>query len=77
MKRIIPNDIYRGLPCSVVALGCAKEITQKSDVQALYSQELHGNGYLSLAGMNALIRANFDVIKAVQFKQLEIEIETY
>lgn len=71
MKRIIPNVIYEGLPCSVVALGCAKGIAKKSDLGGLISNELQEDGYLSLNGMNKLIRANLRVQKRVIYKRGE------
>ena len=71
MKRILPNDIYRDLPCSVVAVGCAKGITIRSEAKKLLSDELKQNGYLSLNGMNTLVRANCDVIKTEQYKRSE------
>jgi hypothetical protein len=71
MKRQIPKDIYRGLPCSAVAVGCAKGTTRRSDVKALCSPELKDDGYLSLKGMNALVRANLEVTKQVKFKRGE------
>lgn len=56
MKRILPNKIYRGRPCSVVALGCAMHITDPEALSALYSPVLKKDGYLSLKGMTALVR---------------------
>lgn len=73
MKRIIPNDCYRGLPCSAVAVGCALGITDAHTVRekGLISPDLHSDGYLSLKGMNALVRANLSVIRRVGFKRGE------
>lgn len=34
MKRIIPENIYRDLPCSYVAIGCAKGGLQDVKVSA-------------------------------------------
>ena len=69
MKRIIPSVIYEGLPCSVVALGCALGITSKNDLEGLFSDELKADGYLSLDGMNRLIRAHTDVKKRENYKR--------
>lgn len=69
MKRIIPDDIYRGLPCSTVAVGCALGITGTAPLEALVSGSLKADGYLSLKGMNALIRANLAVKRRTDFKQ--------
>ncbi len=71
MKRIIPNDVYRGLPCSVVATGCALETCDISRVEALQSPFLHSDGYLSLRDMNALVRANLAVAKKVDYRRGE------
>ena len=71
MKRIVPNDIYKGWPCSVVAVGCALGITQKNDLKALKSPDLKEDGYLSLSAMNKLIRANMRVIKREDYKRSE------
>lgn len=69
MKRITPNDIYRGLPCSVVAVGCAMQNTDADTIRRLVSDDLHQDGYLSLDGMNRLIRANLRVIRRVNYKR--------
>lgn len=71
MKRIIPAVIYEGLPCSMVAVGCALGITSKNDLKPLKSAELKSDGYLSLNGMNNLIRANMDVKKRENYKRGE------
>ncbi len=71
MKRITPDDIYRGLPCSTVALGCALGYTEREDVAGLRSAGLTEDGYLSLRGMNALVRARTRVRKVVSFKRGE------
>lgn len=69
MKRIVPGKIYRGLPCSVVALGCALKIGDSKALQRLYSPSIHADGYLSLDGMNRLVRANMGVIRRVNYKR--------
>ena len=69
MKRITPKSIYRGAPCSVVAVGCAIGIAARERLGALYSPSLHSDGYLSLNGMNELIRANTSVVRRVNFKR--------
>lgn len=71
MKRIVPSDIYGYEPCSVVAVGCALGITEKNALKALKSNLLKDDGYLSLAGMNKLIRANLNVKKRVDYKRGE------
>jgi len=69
MKRIIPADIYQGLPCSVVATGCAMGVSSLSALSALVSDDLHNDGYLSLDGMNKLIRSNQKVKRCDYFKR--------
>lgn len=73
MKRITPDDVYLDLPCSMVAVGCA--LGDKGAVLAaedgLRSPELHSDGYLSLDGLNRLIRANMAVKKMEYFKRGE------
>lgn len=69
MKRVIPDDIYRGLPCSVVSAGCALGIDDLSRLSALFSGDLHDDGYLSLDGMNRLVRANMGVLRCEYFKR--------
>ena len=71
MKKFFPNKIYKGLPCSVVAVGCALGIADPEAVKGLYSPALHADGYLSLNGMNKLIRANKRVIRRVDYKRGE------
>lgn len=69
MKRIVPDKIYRGLPCSVVAAGCALHLAVRASIRALYSPDLKRDGYLSLDGMNRLIRANMAVVRRVNYKR--------
>lgn len=69
MKRIVPNDIYRELPCSVVAVGCAKGIEIRDALESLKSADLHSDGYLSLKAMESLIKANMEVTGKVYFKR--------
>lgn len=71
MKRHEPSSIYRGEPCSIVAVGCAMGITSKRELSALTPPSLHSDGYLSLDGMNRFIRANMAVKKRVNFRRGE------
>lgn len=71
MKRIVPNRMFEGVPCSAVAVGCAMGITSKTQISSLISEELTDDGYLSLNGMNKLIRANMAVKKRVNYKRGE------
>lgn len=61
MKRVMPNNIYKGLPCSVVSVGCALGVDAWSGLNGLFSSDLKSNGFLSFKAMNALIRANMAV----------------
>ena len=71
MKRIEPGAIYRGVPCSAVAVGCALGVGSRSRLESLISSDLHSDGYLSLDSMNALIRANMSVIRKKNYKRGE------
>lgn len=78
MKRMIPASIYEELPCSVVAVGCALGIADPAALRALTSPSLHEDGYLSLKGMDALVRANLPVRRCVRFRRGERPaLETY
>ena len=67
MKRIIPPDIYRGLPCSVVALGTAMGVKDKT--QLIMPDDLKADGYLSLNGMSKYIRGKVEVQKKLNYKR--------
>ena len=68
MNRITPDDIYRGLPCSIVALGCALGCADLETASSLCSDKIKEDGYLSLNGMNTLIRAHTAVKKVAYFR---------
>lgn len=71
MKRIIPDKIYKRRPCSVVAVGCALHIADSRALRGLYSDLLREDGYLSLDGMNRLIRANTSVVRRINYRRGE------
>lgn len=79
MKRIIPYKVYDGIPCSVVAVGCAMGITDttgvnrllESALNGLFGAKLHDDGYLPLDGLNGLIRANMPVRRREIFRKGE------
>ena len=71
MKRITPDKIYRGKPCSVVAVGCALHNTSREVLKSLTSPLLRSDGYLSLDGMNRLVRANMAVTRRRNFRRGE------
>lgn len=64
MKRRSPSDEFRGMPCSVTALGCA---TGRIDLPV----GLRPNGYLSLKDMDAFIRSNTAVLKKVYYPRAD------
>ena len=77
MKRITPNYVYAEMPCSVVAVGTAMGTADMGDVAGLFKEvmdgangpKIHGDGYLSLDGLNGLIRAHLSVKKRENFKR--------
>lgn len=69
MHRILPDDIYRGLPCSTVAVGTALGIKAQDALSGLVSASLHSDGYLTLNDMNRLVRANMPVQRRRDFKR--------
>lgn len=71
MKRIEPSEVYRGLPCSIVSAGCALGYATLGEISRLVAPGLRSDGYLSLRGMDGLLRANMGVKKAVTFKRGE------
>lgn len=71
MKQIIPDSIYNGLPCSIVSAGTALGINDLNGLSRLVSDDLRKDGYLSLRGMNTLLRANMSVIRRRDFKRGE------
>jgi len=71
MNQIIPDDIYWELPCSIVAVGCALGYTKEEDVANLDSDKLKYDGYLTLKGMNTLVRSCLTVKRALYYKKKE------
>lgn len=69
MKRHNPPEIYRGLPCSTVAVGTACGVTTEDALSGLVSVSLRWDGYLSLDAMNRLVRANCPVKRRRDFKR--------
>lgn len=61
MKRILPPEKYRGLPCSIVAIGCAMSATSPKAVKLAKGIRFQQHGYLSLSGMERLLQANIPV----------------
>lgn len=57
MKKIIPENIYRDLPCSYVAIGCAKGGLQDVKVS------VKTDGYATLRDTNKAIRENLKIRK--------------
>ncbi len=71
MKRREPDPIFKGLPCSAVATGCAMQIANRSGIDALKSPLLKEDGYLSLKGMDTLVRQNLAVLKRINYRRGE------
>lgn len=69
MQRITPKFIYHGLPCSLVAVGCATG--EKNGKIIGNAKGLKNNGYLSLDDMNRYIRSILPVQKKVYYKRTE------
>ena len=69
MKQILPAKVYEELPCSMVSVGCALGYATHEQIAGLKSPGLHSDGYLSLDGMNDLLRANMSVKKTAYFKR--------
>lgn len=68
MKRIVPDNIYIDKPCSVVAVGCALRASSDA-LTALTAPELRSDGYLTLDGMNRLIRAHMVVRRRIKYSR--------
>lgn len=66
-----PDRVYHGLPCSMVAVGCAKGLTNIFEIEKLRSPLLKEDGYLTLQGGNRLVRDNLDVKKRTDFRRNE------
>ena len=69
MKRITPDSVYNGLPCSIVAVGCA--LGESRDKTLKKAVGLRGDGYLTLDNMNKYIRSLLPVQKKEYFKRGE------
>ena len=64
MKRRIPDETYKELPCILTAVGCAGgDITNRPFIKA--------DGYCSLADANKYIRSMFNVKKRTDFRRGE------
>lgn len=72
-EQILPDDIFRGFPCSMVACGCADKfgVREQADIEKYRSPELRDDGYLSLDSFNRLCRKYFNVQKKVYFRRKE------
>ena len=69
--QILPHDNYRGLPCSIVAAGCALGYTEKKDILTLSPSGIHPDGYLPLEPANRFIRSLLPVKKRITYKRGE------
>ena len=66
MERIIPDQFLSGMPCSIVAVACAKG--EMPDITE-YSRKLKSDGYASLNVANRFIRDNLDIRKRTDYKR--------
>lgn len=64
MKQIIPDNKYNGLPCSIVAVSCAKK-------ELVMTSTSHTDGWMTLKDNNKYVRENLDVKKYVYYKRNE------
>lgn len=72
LNKITPNEIYEGLPCSVVAVGTALGITDKKELNIIMSDANYRNdGYMTLNDMNRFIRSKLRIQKREYFKKNE------
>ena len=69
IKRITPKEIYNGLPCSLVSVGCA--VGEKDGKLIEKSKGLKEDGYLTLDNMNRYIRSMLPIQKKEYFKRGE------
>lgn len=67
MKRIKPEPFYDGLPCSIVAIGCALGRNPMGELQELYRQASRNDNYAALRSVNQAIRKVLDVKKYTYF----------
>lgn len=67
MIRIDPEPAYDGLPCSIVAIGCALGRNPMGELQELYGQASRNNNYASLRSVNQAIRKVLKVKKYTYF----------
>ena len=71
MRRITPAAAYEELPCSIVSVGCALGYAHSDEISAITPRGLRSDGYLSLQGMDDLLKANMRVIRRVYYKRGE------
>lgn len=69
LHRVEPHDNYHGLPCSIVAVGCALGYDDYEDIRRLRPKGIYDNGYLPLEAGNRFIRAVLPVSKRVYYKR--------
>ncbi len=69
MQRITPRPMYHGLPCSLVAVGCAAGEQNGKIIEK--AKGLTSSGYLSLDDMNRYIRSILPVQNKVYYKRYE------
>ena len=65
MKRVKPSDKLRGVPCSMVAVACARGV-DRPDMGVEVK-----DGYATLASMNKYVRRLLNVRRQVKFRRGE------
>ena len=63
IKRRDPDPLFRGVPCSMVAVGTATGAMPKRP------DGMKRDGYLSLYNMNRFVRSQLVVLRMVQFQR--------
>lgn len=68
--RYIPEVYLLNIPCSIVAIACAKKDCNIL-TETKFPETLKGDGYLDLDSMNKLVRFNLPIKKKQYFKKTE------
>lgn len=67
IKRIEPLDIFRNIPCSIVAVGTALNYRTPSQVASLKPYGLNSDGYLSLNNATRFFNQYLRIRKRVDY----------
>ena len=69
ITRYIPESVYHGVPCSIVAVGTALGYETEEEVGSLKPIGIYPDGYLPLEAGNKFIRQHLPVAKREYFKR--------